>query len=148
MSKHMIEDLLYLYEQDPAQALIDYEDNTNRHEYILDVQANRIKSKLMDKVQQIYSKSPEELLIEKEEKEKILHFILWVKHIICEEDRDSWDIWERLVVYKENAEQIGVDYDKTRKEVYKIRNNVYGKIKKYIPYYNEQFGDLKEYLKS
>ena len=119
---------------------------TNKEEYILDVNENRTKEKIRSRYDYIrFSKSAEDVVIGWEEDEKILHFLDWIHSVLDEKD---WDIFSQYTLVKgmtraKLAESMGV----TRQTVDSRLKTICKKIHQAIPYYNEQFGDLQEYLR-
>ncbi len=117
---------------------------TNKEEYISDVEQNRLKERITDKYSYIrYSKSPEYIVIKWEESEKILHFLDWIRKTLGEKD---WWIFSQFYLHNMSRKDIADKSDLTVKYIIQKIGTINNKIKKAIPYYTEQFGDIREYL--
>lgn len=117
---------------------------TRKEEYINDAYQNRIKKLVADKYFYLpYSKSPEDIVIQWEESEKILHFINWIRCTLSEKE---WWVFSQynLLKRKQNdiAQELGISYKQLNNKL----NFINHKIKKVMPFYTEQFGDIREYL--
>lgn len=144
-----INDLLDLYAQGELtdDELLRWTENRRRvEEYHSDVSQYRLRKKVTNAHDEYmkYSVSPEVILIHKEEHEKILHFFKWVHSILLP---DEWEIWSKYITrrrttLRELGERIGITPQGVAYKVNKITKKVRG----LLPYYTEQFGDLKEYL--
>lgn len=117
---------------------------TNREEYINDVNSNRLKEKITNKYDHIrMGKSPEAIVIEWEEAEKILHFIDWIRSVLTERE---WEIFSRHTLRTGTTTKLAMDEGISRKELYRRLSVINHRIAVAVPYYTEQFGDLREYL--
>ena len=146
ISKYMY-DLIHKYDQGHIDG-ISVCDNINRitrkEEYIKDVNNNRLKGKMTDKYFYLpFSKSPEEIVIEWEESEVIVHFLDWIRSILSEEE--WWIFCQRNVSGRKEID-IADDLGINPKTLWNRLNSIKTKIKRMIPYYIEQFGDIEEYL--
>jgi hypothetical protein len=117
---------------------------TRRDEWIQDVNSNRLKEKIKQKYSFVrYAKSPEDIIIEWETAEKILHFLTWLHSIINHTD---WYILTQMSFRKIPATMLAREMNIPRDTIYKRLSVVRNVAKEFMPYYAEQFGDIKEYL--
>lgn len=144
---YYVDELIDLYEsgQIDGDSLTDQVTRiTNKEEYVNDVNQNRIKEKISAKYDYIrYGKSPEDIIIEWERSEKIIHFIDWIRSVLNEED---WYIFTQYNLHNKSRKEIAKSLALTTQTIDFRLSSINRKIQKSIPYYNEQFGDLKEYL--
>lgn len=148
MSNKMIVDALYLFENRGEDAIPEINRLCDLQMYSDDADQRRIIGKFVNKVGRIYGRSPEEILIEKEEKEKVLHFLNWIKTLAISLGDDSWELWRDRVVYGESLKSLTKKYEGKESDISKRVKRIHGKIKKAIPYYNAEYGDILEYLKN
>lgn len=148
MSNKMIADALYLFENRGEDAIPEINRLCDLQMYSDDADQRRIIGKFVNKVGRIYGRSPEEILIEKEEKEKVLHFLNWIKTLAISLGGDSWELWRDRVVYGESLKSLTKKYEGKESDISKRVKRIHGKIKKAIPYYNAEYGDILEYLKN
>ena len=144
-----INDLLDLYANGDLtdDELLQWTENRRRlEEYHADVQQHRLREKMKRKQDESIrlGSSPERIVIRREEEEKILHFFSWIQSILLP---DEWKLWSqyitrRRLTLRELGERIGVTPQMVS---YKVKR-VTEKVRMLLPYYTEQFGDLKEYL--
>lgn len=144
-----INDLLDLYANGDLtdDDLLQWTENRRRlEEYHADVQQHRLREKMKRKQDESIrlGLSPETIVIRREEEEKILHFFSWIQSILLP---DEWELWSqyitrRRLTLRELGERIGVTPQMVS---YKVKR-VTEKVRMLLPYYTEQFGDLKEYL--
>ena len=117
---------------------------TKKEDYIKDVNENRTRDKLADRYNFIrFGKSPEDILIGWEEDEHIMHFISWIRSVLNE---GEWDVFSQHSLYNTSTAELAEREGLARKSINRKLRTISHKINKYIPYYNEQFGDLREYL--
>lgn len=117
---------------------------TKKEEYINDVNSNRLKEKMADKYCYLrYSQSPEEIILGWERSETILHFLDWIRSILSEKD---WYVFSQYTLHKVTREKLANSLGVKRQSVDFRLKKVNKMIKSAIPYYNEQFGDIRAYL--
>ena len=91
MKESMIQEALALYDQRGNEAVKEINRNMVQWEYSNDVNELRKADKLFSRMAQKYGRSPEEILLEKEKRVKILHFLLWVRQYMLAQSRTEWD---------------------------------------------------------
>lgn len=144
-----LDELIYRYERgeiDDASVCDNIERITKKEELRKDISEYRKKEKMTAKKYGYVklSKSPERVLIEWEEQEKIFHFLTWLRLILGNND---WDIFCQSAIYgkpkRQIAEERGVHINTIRSKLKTINK----KIAQGLPFYYSQFGNLQEYLK-
>lgn len=143
-----LDELIYRYENGEINDE-DVCDNitriTNKAEYYLDTKENKKKEKItLYKYGYIkLGKSPEDVIIGWEEKEKIFHFLTWLKSVLGEYD---WYIFCQSEIYGKPKRQIAEEEGMYIGNIFRRLSKIKKYIKKALPLYYEQFGNLKEYL--
>lgn len=143
-----LDELIYRYENGEINDE-DVCDNitriTNKAEYYLDTKENRKKEKItLYKYGYIrLGKSPEDVIIEWEEKEKIFHFLTWLRAVLGEYD---WYIFCQSEIYGKPKRQIAEEEGRCIGNIFRRLAKIKKYIKKALPLYYEQFGNLQEYL--
>ncbi|KGF47550.1 hypothetical protein HMPREF0872_03905 [Veillonella montpellierensis DNF00314] len=149
MKDRMIEHAFYLYEQQGDKCIHEINRIQRQAEYLTDINQKRLIDKITAKLENKISISPEEILIERERKGKVLHFIQWIKKLVINElGIDDWKLWRDKNLYGENASTLSKRYKLDKKDVYKNNKKTYRLIRNAIPLYSKEFGDIKEYLQN
>lgn len=146
MKESMIQEALALFEQRGEKAVEEINAIMNNWEFTNSVSEYRKVDKLSSMVEK-YGESPEQILIKKEERMVLLHFVCWLKGYLQAISDKAWNIWRDSVIYGMSYKQCAKKYNISISTVgaYKIRYN--NRIKQALPLYYEQFGNLENYLK-
>lgn len=146
MKESMIQEALALFEQRGEKAVEEINAIMNNWEFTNSVSEYRKVDKLSSMVEK-YGESPEQILIKKEERMVLLHFVCWLKGYLQTISDKAWDIWRDNVIYGMSYKQCAKKYNIGISTVggYKTRYNK--RIKEALPLYYEQFGNLENYLK-
>lgn len=147
MSKYL-EELIARYENGEISDA-DVCDNitriTKKEEWILDCDENRKRDKLVKKYDYLrFGKSPEEILIGWEEDERILHYLNWIRSVLNEKE---WDIFSQYTLHPITRAALAEKMGMSRQNIDRYLSQVHTKVKRLTPYYDEQFGNLQEYLR-
>lgn len=147
MSKYL-EDLIARYERGEisgADACDNITRITNKEEFILDVNENRKRERLTSKYDGIrLGKSAEDVVIGWEEDERILHYLDWIRQVLTERE---WYVFSQYTLHPITRLQLAEKMGVSRQNIDRYLSRVHTKIKKLTPYYDDQFGNLYEYLK-
>lgn len=146
MIDKMIAEALYMYEQKGEKALFEISRNLEQNEYTDSVNEIRKAERIAARIERKYGKSPEEILIEREERAKIIHFLAWLKPLILNKSEEEWQIWRDVVLLGKSVKQVAKERGLSVSCVYKRNRSVMKLIKEMTKYYDEQYGSLKEYL--
>lgn len=147
MKESMIQEALMIYEQRGDTAVEEINAIMKNWEYTNTVAEYRKVDKLSSLVER-YGDSAEAIIIRKEERMMLLHFVCWFKRYLYQVRPLFWYVWRDSIVFGLNREQCAAKYGISKKYVTKIRTKCKEYLKKAKPLYYEQFGDLEEYLKS
>lgn len=144
----MIFEAIDLIEQRGEDGIKEVNRNMKQWEYSRDLDEIRKAEKILNKLEKKHGRSPEEILIEREEREKIVHFLLWVRDLIKAKDPIDWDIFKSHVVngtkVRDLAKKYGYSEDGIRQKIARAIRLV----EEMEPYYAEQYGGIKEYLQN
>lgn len=150
MRESMLIEAIAMYEKfgDSAIDLITRANATYEHSRAIDElrKADRASERLRELIYRKYSKNPEEIYLKKEQDEYILHFVLWVKKMVKSYSEKDWSAFERFVVEGKKLREIAKEDNISIQEVKQKLMRARKRIKELVPLYNEQFGDIKDYL--
>jgi len=143
-----LDELIWRYENgeiDDESVCDNIERITRKEELTKDIVEYKKKKKVTDcKYGYVkLSKSPEDIIISWEEKEKIFHFLTWLQLILGAND---WDIFCQSVIYGKPKRQIAEERGVCIGSIFGKLKTINKKIGQALPLYYAQFGNLKEYL--
>lgn len=142
----MIQEALTMFEERGDDAINEINRNVRQWEYMNSIGELRKSEKLFDRITRKYGKSPEEIYLDKEKNQKILHYILWVRDYMCCLSKEDWKLWAEWIIkgrsYTYMSKKYGYELSGLRKKLLKITD----KIRDITPLYDKQFGSLYEYL--
>lgn len=147
MKESMIQEALALYDQRGNEAVKEINRNMVQWEYSNDVNELRKADKLFSRMTQKYGRSPEEILLEKEKRVKILHFLLWVRQYMLAQSSTEWEMWRDWIVTGDRVSKIAKKHDMLPDTARHLLLKITKRIRSVIPYYDMQYGSLEEYLK-
>lgn len=146
---HYLDELIERYksgELDDSSICDNITRMTKRDEFIQDVNYNRTAEKLNVKYEFLrVSKSPEDIILEWERAEKIIHFLLWLKTALTDKE---WEMFSLRFFQKRSYDYIAKYYGTTKKSCYERYKTIRNKTRNIIHFYDEQFESLKEYLQN
>lgn len=146
MKESMIQEAIALYDERGDESIEEINRIMNQWEYTNGVNELRKAEKLFSRLVNHYSSSPEEILLKKEEQEKILHFLLWVKRFLQTQSEEDWQLWRAWIIEgikpKELAYLFHIPYSSIHNRLNRITRDVQG----VIHLYDEEFGSLQVYL--
>jgi len=147
MASHYMENLLDLYEIgeiDGSSLINQVTLLTKCDENIQSINLYRIMDKITDKLGYSTARSPEDIILEREKQCFILHFINWIRSMLTPYE---WYLWKLSIVDKKNCQDIANIENMSRNTIRRRLATINHKIKELLPYYNEQYLDIYEYLK-
>lgn len=144
-----LDELIYRYENgeiDDRSVCDNIERITRKEELTKDIRENRTKEKITNKKYGYIrlSKSPEDVVIEWEQQEKIFQFLTWLRLMLGEND---WHLFCQYAIYGKSKRQIAEDEGKNINSIRSKFRTINKKLAEGLPLYYQQFGNLQEYLK-
>lgn len=115
-------------------------------EYYGDLHQQKIRTRLQARQDEniAYCQSAEKTVLDREREKKIIHFFSWIQSILTEEE---WKMWSMYITdHKLTFKDIGEIFNKSQITANRKVNAITKKIRKLVPLYDEQFGNLQEYL--
>lgn len=146
MKESIIQEALALFEQRGDKAIDEINAIQNMYEYKKTIDEYRTVDKLA-LIYNEYSKSPEDILIKKEEHLYLLHFVCWLKKYLSLTKPNLWETWRDSVIFGLDNQTLAKKYKVKPQAISKRKNFINKLIKKALPLYYEQYLNLEEYLK-
>lgn len=126
-----------------CEAIDNIERMTKREEYQKDVDYNRFLNTLSKYQGYSLSKSPEEVYLEKEKSEVIIHFLSWLQSIT---EEDKWKLFRDFILSERSVRGYAKKNKLNKNTFYSQVRTARNIMRKDLDYYNEKIFDLKEYL--
>ena len=147
MKESMIQEALALFEQRGDNAVEEINVIMKNWEFTNSVAEYRKVDKLSAMVER-YGDSPENIVIRKEERMMLLHFVCWLKVYLKQVRPLMWYVWRDTVIYGMSIKQCAKKYKITESSAKNCKSACKQNIKRALPLYYAQFGNLEEYLKN
>ena len=116
---------------------------TKREEYQKDVDYNRFLNTLSKYQGYSLSKSPEEVYLEKEKSEVIIHFLSWLQSVT---EEDKWKLFRDFILSEKSVRKYAKKNKLNKNTFYSQVRTARNIMKEDLDYYNEKIFDLREYL--
>lgn len=126
-----------------CEAIDNIERMTKREEYQKDVDYNRFLNTLSKYQGYSLSKSPEEVYLEKEKSEVIIHFLSWLQSIT---EGDKWKLFRDFILSEKSVRKYAKKNKLNKNTFYSQVRTARNIMKEDLDYYNEKIFDLREYL--
>jgi hypothetical protein len=126
-----------------CEAIDNIERITNREEYQKDVDYNRFLNTLSKYQGYSMSKSPEEIYLEKEKSEVIIHFLSWLRTVT---EEDKWKLFRDFILSEKSVRKYAKKNKLNKNTFYSQVRTARNIMKEDLDYYNEKIFDLREYL--
>ena len=149
MKESILLEAISMYEDKGADAIEEINRTTAIYEYSLKVEELRIAEKIFKTLkygENVSGKSPEEILIDKEEKERIFHFACWVMDYLKTQNPNYWELFRDRFILGISIERMAKKYNKSKSVMYKTTKRVITEVNSVIKLYDEEYGSLKDYL--
>ena len=147
MKESMIQEALALFEQRGDSAVEEINAIMRNWEFTNSVAEYRKVDKLSAMVEK-YGDSPEKIIIRKEERMMLLHFVCWLKVYLKQVRPLMWYVWRDTVIYGMSIKRCAKKYKITESSAKNCKSACKQNIKRAFPLYYAQFGNLEEYLKN
>lgn len=126
-----------------CEAIDNIERMTKREEYQKDVDYNRFLNTLSKYQGYSMSKSPEEVYLEKEKSEVIIHFLSWLQTVT---EEDKWKLFRDFILSEKSVRKYAKKNKLNKNTFYSQVRTARNIMKEDLDYYNEKIFNLKEYL--
>lgn len=126
-----------------CEAIDNIERMTKREEYQKDVDYNRFLNTLSKYQGYSLSKSPEEVYLEKEKSEVIIHFLSWLQSVT---EEDKWKLFRDFILSEKSVRKYAKKNKLNKNTFYSQVRTARNIMKEDLDYYNEKIFDLREYL--
>lgn len=126
-----------------CEAIDNIERMTKREEYQKDVDYNRFLNTLSKYQSYSLSKSPEEIYLEKEKSEVIIHFLSWLQTVT---EKDKWKLFRDFILSEKSVRKYAKKNKLNKNTFYSQVRTARNIMKEDLDYYNEKIFDLREYL--
>nr|DAS05212.1 MAG TPA: antitermination protein Q [Caudoviricetes sp.] len=126
-----------------CEAIDNIERMTKREEYQKDVDYNRFLNTLSKYQGYSLSKSPEEVYLEKEKSEVIIHFLSWLQTVT---EEDKWKLFRDFILSEKSVRKYAKKNKLNKNTFYSQVRTARNIMKEDLDYYNEKIFDLREYL--
>ena len=126
-----------------CEAIDNIERMTKREEYQKDVDYNRFLNTLSKYQGYSLSKSPEEVYLEKEKSEVIIHFLSWLQTVT---EEDKWKLFRDFILSEKSVRKYAKKNRLNKNTFYSQVRTARNIMKEDLDYYNEKIFDLREYL--
>lgn len=126
-----------------CEAIDNIERMTKREEYQKDVDYNRFLNTLSKYQGYSLSKSPEEIYLEKEKSEVIIHFLSWLQSIT---EEDKWKLFRDFILSEKSVRKYAKKNKLNKNTFYSQVRTARNIIKEDLDYYSEKIFNLREYL--
>lgn len=126
-----------------CEAIDNIEGLTAREEYQKDVDYNRFLNTLSKYQGYSLSKSPEEVYLEKEKSEVIIHFLSWLQTVT---EEDKWKLFRDFILSEKSVRKYAKKNKLNKNTFYSQVRTARNIMKEDLDYYNEKIFNLKEYL--
>jgi len=126
-----------------CEAIDNIERMTKREEYQKDVDYNRFLNTLSKYQGYSLSKSPEEVYLEKEKSEVIIHFLSWLQTVT---EEDKWKLFRDFILSEKSVRKYAKKNKLNKNTFYSQVRTARNIMKEDLDYYNEKIFNLREYL--
>lgn len=126
-----------------CEAIDNIERMTKREEYQKDVDYNRFLNTLSKYQGYSLSKSPEEVYLEKERSEVIIHFLSWLQTVT---EEDKWKLFRDFILSEKSVRKYAKKNKLNKNTFYSQVRTARNIMKEDLDYYNEKIFNLREYL--
>ena len=126
-----------------CEAIDNIERMTKREEYQKDVDYNRFLNTLSKYQGYSLSKSPEEVYLEKEKSEVIIHFLSWLQSVT---EEDKWKLFRDFILSEKSVRKYAKKNKLNKNTFYSQVRTARNIMQEDLDYYNEKIFDLREYL--
>ena len=126
-----------------CEAIDNIERMTKREEYQKDVDYNRFLNTLSKYQGYSLSKSPEEIYLEKEKSEVIIHFLSWLQSIT---EEDKWKLFRDFILSEKSVRKYAKKNKLNKNTFYSQVRTARNIMKEDLDYYSEKIFNLREYL--
>nr|DAN79252.1 MAG TPA: antitermination protein Q [Caudoviricetes sp.] len=126
-----------------CEAIDNIERMTKREEYQKDVDYNRFLNTLSKYQGYSLSKSPEEVYLEKEKSEVIIHFLSWLQSVT---EEDKWKLFRDFILSEKSVRKYAKKNKLNKNTFYSQVRTARNIMKEDLDYYNEKIFNLREYL--
>lgn len=126
-----------------CEAIDNIERLTAREEYQRDVDYNRFLNTLSKYQGYSLSKSPEEIYLEKEKSEVIIHFLSWLQTVT---EEDKWKLFRDFILSEKSVRKYAKKNKLNKNTFYSQVRTARNIMKEDLDYYNEKIFNLREYL--